>query len=445
MLGWNSGGRSTHGNWPGPKPDVFTLAAATQLEYDPPPPKRPFGRSIVTFLRTEASGPANTQALAFFKANFGFVPNLFRAQGLRDDLVQAEANLVGSVLLRQGGLSRFQKECILLVISAANSNTYSVALHGQLLEILGISREQSEQIAIDHQSSTLAEPDKVLLDVVEKLAKNPSAFSEADIELLRRHGFTEEQILESILMTGLTTFLNTVQIGLGAVPDFPPRVVFPLKEVNLPSESSRPTIEQPLQEEVLWEDPDAEIVARVQAGETDAFEELVRKHGRRIYRSLVGILGSADEAEDAMQDAFMKAFQHIGDFQRRSRFSTWLVRIAINTAIQRVRGRKEIGSLEDDEDGQFKPRNIQAWQDDPEQCCSKEEMRRLVEKEIMKLPAKYRLVLILRDVEELSTAEAANALGLGVPALKARLVRGRLMLRESLVPYFSKEHTGVTV
>jgi RNA polymerase sigma-70 factor (ECF subfamily) len=398
----------------------------------------------VTFLRTEDNGLANTQVLAFFKANFGFVPNLFRAQGLRGDLVQAEANLVDSVLLKQGGLSRFQKECILLVISAANSNTYSVALHGQLLEILGISREQSDQIAVDHQSSTLAEPDRVLLDVVEKLAKNPSAFSEDDINLLRRHGFSEEQILESILMTGLTIFLNTVQIGLGAVPDFPPRVVFPLKELNLPLESSRPTIEQPLEEEVLWEDPDAEIVARVQAGETDAFEELVRKHGRRVYRSLVGILGSPDEAEDAMQDAFMKAFQHIGDFQRRSRFSTWLVRIAINTAIQRVRGRKEIGSLED-EDGEFKPRNIQAWQDDPEQSCSKEEMRRLVEKEIMKLPVKYRLVLILRDVDELSTAEAANALGLGVPALKARLVRGRLMLRESLVPYFSKERTGVTV
>ena len=139
----------------------------------------------------------------------------------------------------------------------------------------------------------------------------------------------------------------------------------------------------------------------------------------------------------------MKAFQHIGDFERRSRFSTWLVRIAINTAIQRVRGRKEVSSLEE-EDGEFRPRNIQAWQPDPEQCCSKEEMRRLIEKEIIKLPMKYRLVLILRDVEELSTAEAASALGLGVPALKARLVRGRLMLREALVPYFSKENTGVT-
>src|SRR4030095_12107960 len=168
---------------------------------------------------------------------------------------------------------------------------------------------------------------------------------------LRRQGFSEEQILECILITGLANFLNTVQTGLGALPDFPPRIVFPLKkEVNLSLESGRPTIERALDMDFLSEDPDTEVVARVQGGDTDAFEELVRKHGRRIYRSLVGILGSADEAEDAMQDVFMKAFQHIRDFERRSKFSTWLVRIAINTAIQRVRGRKEIDSLEE-EDG----------------------------------------------------------------------------------------------
>ena len=398
----------------------------------------------MTFLRFEDNGPRDSSVLAFFKSNFGFVPNVFRDQMLRSDIVQAEANLIDSVLLKQGALSRFQKECILLVVSAANSNTYSVALLGQTLEILGISREQSDQIAVDHQGSTLSEADKALLEATKKLAETPKAFSEEDIKSLRRQGFSEEQILECILIAGLANFLNTVQTGLGSLPDFPPRLVFPLKkEVNLSSDSGRPTIERALDKDFLSEDPDIEIVARVQGGDTDAFEELVRNHGRRIYRSLVGILGSADEAEDAMQDVFMKAFQHIGDFERRSKFSTWLVRIAINTAIQRVRGRKEIDSLEE-EDGEFRPRNIQAWQDDPEQCCSKEEMRRLIEKEIIKLPVKYRLVLMLRDVEELSTAEAANALGLGVPALKARLVRGRLMLREALVPYFSKESTGVT-
>ncbi|HSE20700.1 MAG TPA: sigma-70 family RNA polymerase sigma factor [Pyrinomonadaceae bacterium] len=398
----------------------------------------------MTFLRLEDIGPSDSPVLAFFKNTFGFVPNVFRDQMLRTDIVQAEAKLIDSLLLKQRALTRFQKECILLVVSAANSNAYSVALFGQTLQILGTSSEESDRIAIDYQGSKLSEANKALVTAVKKLVETPTSFCEDDIASLASQGFTQEQILESILVTGLANFLNTVQIGLGALPDFPQRIVFPLKkEVNLSSESGRQTIDRPLSEDFPCEDPDTEIVARVQAGETDAFEELVRKHGRRIYRSLVGILGSADEAEDAMQDVFMKAFQHIGDFERRSRFSTWLVRIAINTAIQRVRGRKEISSLEE-EDGEFRPRNIQAWQPDPEQCCSKEEMRRLIEKEIIKLPMKYRLVLILRDVEELSTVEAANALGLGVPALKARLVRGRLMLREALVPYFSKENTGVT-
>ena len=399
----------------------------------------------VTFLPPKENGFADATLFAFFKNNFGFVPNVFRAQTLRADVVQAEANLIDATLLQRSGLSRLQKEYILLVVSAANSNTYLVTVHGQILEVLGISRQQSEQIAIDHQNSNLTEADKALLDVMQKLANSPSSFSEADIEVLRRYGFSEEQILESVLMTGLASFLNTVQLGLGAIPDFPPRAVFPLKVVNPPAPTPRPIVQQALEEEeTARADEDAEVVLRVQAGDTNAFEELVRKHGRRIYRSLMGILGNAADAEDAMQDVFMKAYLHIGDFEQRSTFSTWLVRIAINTGIQRVRSRKEFDTF-DEEDVDFKPRNIQVWQDDPEASYSKEEMRRLIEQEIMKLPVKYRLVLMLRDVEELSTAEAANALGLGVPALKARVVRGRLMLRESLVPYFSKGSAGVTV
>jgi RNA polymerase sigma-70 factor (ECF subfamily) len=152
---------------------------------------------------------------------------------------------------------------------------------------------------------------------------------------------------------------------------------------------------------------------------------------------LLGILGNAQEAEDALQDAFLKAFQHLPHFEGRSRFSTWLVRIGINTGLQRVRSRKEVDSL-DEENEEFRPRNIQAWSDTPEEFYSREELRRLVEREVMKLPVKYRLALMLRDLEELSTEEAAVALGLSVPGLKARVLRGRLMLRESMAPYFSK-------
>ena len=202
-------------------------------------------------------------------------------------------------------------------------------------------------------------------------------------------------------------------------------------------------LERPLADESASDDPDTEFVTRVQAGDTDAFEHLVRRHGRRVYRSLVGILGSAEEAEDAMQDAFLKAYQHVAEFKGRSKFSTWLVRIAINTGLQRLRGRTNFESL-DDEEKDFRPRRVQVWQDDPEQSYSREELRRLVEQEVMKLPPKYRVALMLRDLEELSTEEAANALGLTIPGMKARVLRGRLMLRESLVPYFSKESARVT-
>jgi RNA polymerase sigma-70 factor (ECF subfamily) len=393
------------------------------------------------YLSSVEMSAADFPPFAFFQEKFGFIPNIFRAQTLRPDVLEAEAKAVGTILLTEDVLSRFQKECILLVVSALNLNTYCVAVHSEMLRNLGIPAEKSDQIALDHHVTDLSQTDKALLDCAVKLAQRPAEFGADDIQILKHAGLTDEQILEAVVMTALTHFLNTLQMGLGTIPDFEPRLIFPVKEVNLSASSSRPTIDLFQKEESAPEDPDVEIVARVRAGDTDAFEHLVRVHGRKIYRSLVGILGTPEEAEDALQDTFIKAFTHISEFEGRSRFSTWLVRIAINTGVQRLRGRKDLDSLEG-EDDEFKPRNIQAWGDDPEQAYSKEEVRRLIEQEIMKLPVKYRVVLVLRDIEELSTVEAANALGLGVPALKARLIRGRLMLRESLVPYFAQGTTG---
>ncbi len=385
--------------------------------------------------------PDEFSPFAFFKEKFGFVPNIFRAQTLRPDVVEAEAQVVGTILLTDDVLSRKQKEYILLVVSAANLNTYCVAVHCEMLRALGIPQEQSDQIAVDHHQADLSEADRALLDFALKLGNRPGMFGSEDIESLRRHGFADKQILEAVVMTALTDFLNTLQMGLGTTPDFTPRLIFPLKVVNPEDDGERPMEGQSVQGESA-PDADAAVVARVQAGDADAFEELVRRHGRKVYRSLIGILGSAEEAEDAMQDAFLKAFQHIAEFEGRSTFATWLVRIAINTGVQRLRRRKDFESLDDDD--AFRPRRIQAWQDDPEQSYSKEEIRALIEREIAKLPTKYRVVVMLRDLGELSTEQAANALGLGVPALKARLLRGRLMLRESLVPYFSKGSAGVT-
>jgi RNA polymerase sigma-70 factor (ECF subfamily) len=177
-------------------------------------------------------------------------------------------------------------------------------------------------------------------------------------------------------------------------------------------------------------------VARVQGGDLDSFEELMNRHSQRVYRTLVGILGNPDEARDAMQDTFLKAFQHLAGFEGRSKFSTWLVSITANTGIQRLRERRPMESLDETFDEQLRPRQVQAWTDDPERLYSRAEMRSLVENGVMRLPAKYRLVLILLELEQLPLEEAAAALGLGIPAIKARRLRGRLKLREALAPHF---------
>jgi RNA polymerase sigma-70 factor (ECF subfamily) len=187
-------------------------------------------------------------------------------------------------------------------------------------------------------------------------------------------------------------------------------------------------------------DPDLDSVARVQAGDLNAFEDLIHRHSRRVYRTLVGVLGNPEEARDAMQETFLKAFQHLGEFQRRSKFSTWLVSIATNTGLQLLRERRPQQGFENERfepDAGFRPKEIRAWGDDPEQLYSKAEMRALVEQSVMKLPATYRLVLLLRDIEQLPIQEAASALGLSVAAFKTRLLRGRLLLRDALAPHFA--------
>ena len=390
----------------------------------------------------EDDEPANIAALAVFKQHLGLLPRVFRAQMSRPDLVDSQAKLIGTLLFEKGSLTRIQKEFILLAVSGANQNIYFPAVHSQTLQFLGIKPEVCHQVTLDHHQANLSNQDIALLDFARQLAQQAHSFSANDVERLRAHGFSEEQILEAVLMVGLTNLLNVVQAGLGSEPDFKPRAILQQKEVNPAVESERPILERPLADESVTDDPDAEFVARVKAGDTDAFEELVRRHGRRVYRSLIGILGSAEEAEDALQDAFLKAFQHLPEFEGRSRFSTWLVRIALNTGLQRLRGRKDFETLDEDSD-EFRPKRIQAWTENPEDLYSREELRRLVETEVMKLPAKYRVALMLRDLEELSTEEAANALGLTIPGLKARVLRGRLMLRESMVSYFAKTGAGV--
>ena len=231
-------------------------------------------------------------------------------------------------------------------------------------------------------------------------------------------------------MVSMTAFLNTLQMGLGTTPDFRPRRDFLAEAAAGAASASTP----PSGDEKRAVDPDAGLVARAQNGEIPAFEELVRRHQGRVYRTLVGLTGNVEDAEDCCQAAFVKAFRKIGDFAGASRFSTWMTRIAINEGLERLRLRHpvEAWTRRRGRREEFRPSFVGAWIEDPERLYEREETRRLVRQELARLPLRYRAAVMLRDIEQLSTAEAAAVLELPVATLKTRLLRGRLMLRESL-------------
>lgn len=399
------------------------------------------------YVRAPYVNPRTFSPFASLYKSHGFIPNFFRSQTLRPDLLEAEAEAVGRILVPEDVLTRSQKECILLAVSAANLNSYCVAMHCNLLRGLGISPEEGDQIAVDHHHSTLTEADKGLLDFAIRLGAHYSDFSRDDVVRVRMLGFTDEQILESEVVTALNNFANVLQMGLGIEPEFEPPLAFQQNKLH-PSA----TVDSPMMVGSLVvapakaiEDPDTVLVAKAQGGDLDAFEVLVRRHTQLIYRALSAILGNPEDAQDAMQDALLSAFKYVSGFQGRSKFSTWLVSIARNAALQRLRDRRHEESLDEfalEDDRDFRPRQVRAWEDNPEQLHSHSEIRQLVERGIMGLPTNYRIVVMLRDIEQLSTDEVARQLGLSVPAVKVRLLRGRLMLREWLSPHFASAARG---
>jgi RNA polymerase sigma-70 factor, ECF subfamily len=378
----------------------------------------------------------DSRAYTVLREQFGFVPNLYRLQNPVPELLDAEVRLLEAVLFAEGGLNRVQKECILLAVSAANLNTYCATLHSQVLSILGIPLEESDRIVEDHRRSSISGTDRALLDETRKLASLPGRSSQRfETERLCAQGFTELQVVEAVVVSGLANLLNTVQAGIGAVSDFPPRRVFGPKDLYPSSDESRPIVDA-----TLPEDPDAILVARVQSGNIDGFEELVRRHSRRIFGTLAGLLGNVDDAHDTTQEVFLKAFENIGRFQGRSKFSTWLTSIAINAGTDLLRQRKPSEPLDEGQgDEGFRPRQVQKWAEDPERLLSASQMNQLVREAVLRLPEKYRIAVLLRDINQLSTEEAAAVLDLSVPALKARVLRGRLMLRESLAQHFVRQ------
>ena len=384
--------------------------------------------------------PKTFAPFPIIQKSHGFIPNFFRAQTLRPDLMEAQLEAVDRILVPEDVLTRAQKECILVAAAAANLNSYCVAIHCNLLRGMGMSPEEGDQIAIDHHESNLSEPERILLDFAVKLGTRAPGFSSQDVDELRKIGFSEQQILECVVVTALNNFANTLQMGLGIEPDFEPHPLFEKNKVNLSGSAPTPIAGEGVVHLVdVLPDADAGLVAEVKCGKLEAFEELVRRHSQLIYRTLTAILGNPAEAQDAMQDTLLSAFKHIGGFQGRSKFSTWLVTIARNAALQRLRRGKHLESLDDDcndEEKDFRPRQIGDWRDNPEQSYTKSEMKELVERGILALPANYRIVVMLRDIQQASMDEVARQLGLSVPTVKTRLLRGRSMLRDWLAPHF---------
>jgi len=178
---------------------------------------------------------------------------------------------------------------------------------------------------------------------------------------------------------------------------------------------------------------DEEVVDRVCAGDTALYEIIMRRYNQRLYRVARAIVRDDGEAEDVMQSAYSHAYEHLGQFEGRAPFAAWLTRIAVNEALFRLRKRGRLDQLEDSEAGYGPGANMVETSPDPEQITTRAELRQLLEEAILELPEQYRAVLMLRDVEELSTAETADALSLTEENVKVRLHRGHGMVRAWLL------------
>ena len=186
-------------------------------------------------------------------------------------------------------------------------------------------------------------------------------------------------------------------------------------------------------------DNELELVTAARGGDVSAFETLVNRYERKIFRLGMNITGSREDAEDVMQEAFLKAYEHLPDFQGNSRFYTWLVRIAVNQALMKLRKRRPNETsldqeIETGEDSFF--RDVEDWGPSPEERYRQAELQGILSEVIGDLDPSFRIVFQLRDIEELSTEETAEILKLSVPAVKSRLLRARLKLRQKLNLYF---------
>jgi RNA polymerase sigma-70 factor (ECF subfamily) len=180
-----------------------------------------------------------------------------------------------------------------------------------------------------------------------------------------------------------------------------------------------------------------ELILSVQRGQNELFYELVRPYEKRVYAAALAILRNEHDAEDAAQEAMLKAFANIRQFRAEARFSTWLIQITVNEALmRRRRGRTVVMEGIDDhriaEESDYKPREFADWREIPSEALERKEVRQRLADALRTLDRKYREVFVLRDMEHLNIQETAEALGISVASVKTRLLRARLMLRDLL-------------
>jgi RNA polymerase sigma-70 factor (ECF subfamily) len=217
------------------------------------------------------------------------------------------------------------------------------------------------------------------------------------------------------------------------------------REILLMSTSkTNPLPVRPLPSQVVKDDEPI-LVAAAKAGDISAFETLVGRYERKIFRLAQNITQNKEDAEDVMQEAFLKAYEHLGEFQGNSRFYTWLVRIAVNQALMKLRKRRpnQVSLDEEVDTGEeLMPREVEDWGPSPEERYKQSELGGILSSTITELDPSFRIVFQLRDIEEMSTEETAEALGLSIPAVKSRLLRARLKLRQKLNRYFRRSENS---
>jgi len=183
---------------------------------------------------------------------------------------------------------------------------------------------------------------------------------------------------------------------------------------------------------------ESEMIAAVIAGEIHLYHELIRPYERSVYVMALSYMKNEADAEDVVQEAFIRAFRKLSSFRGESKFSTWLISITINEARTRLR-RQALVRMEPldqlpDQDKSVSPALLRDWREIPSEAVERQEVRNLIQRVVEQLPNIYRQVFLLRDVEELTTSETAETLNISIPSVKVRLHRARMMLQKQLAP-----------